>query len=129
MKSSLPQISPLFSFVTTLSAMGKNRRMLLNAFDGFTAAEWQTFLDDLEMLNTEKVIVGLRTAWVRRVAVPIFQAHREIGRTDKSPREKFDIALEILKQCQDEKLRKECEDWINQLIADIKQPASTGDGQ
>lgn len=104
--------SPLFSFVTTLGAMGKNRRMLLPALGGFAAGEWKEFLDDLEMLNTEKVIVGLRSVWVRRIAVPVFQAHRELGRADKEPKEKFDTALEILKQCQDEALRKECEDWI-----------------
>lgn len=102
--------SPIDEFVATIAAMGRNRAMFLDMPPFISkTSEWRELLEDLEMLCQEGVIVGLRTAWVRRVAVPIVQAQRTLQ--GKSP-DKVDIARDLIHHCDDKTLRESCLSYL-----------------
>jgi hypothetical protein len=105
--------SPLTVFVNTLKLIAAQRRVLMNVLGQADAnADWRVFLEDIEMMLTENVVIGLRTPWVRRVAVPVHRAWMAMRSGDGKPKERAVKALEILKQCQDETLRNECVTYI-----------------
>lgn len=103
--------SPVDEFVTTIKAMAKNRRMILGAVAA--VSDYPQMLEDLELMVRERVIIGLRSRWVRRVAVPIFQAQRALATNEPIETRKIK-AFEILDQCTDEPLRVACQTWIRQ---------------
>lgn len=108
-QAAIPQQSPMAEFVVTLNAMARNRKMIAGAVEAIS--DWSLVLEDIEMMLHEGVIAGLRSRWVRRVAVPLFQAHRAL-QTDELPQVQATKALEILDQCIDEKIREVCRSWI-----------------
>lgn len=101
--------SPLKAFVETASLLGKNRKLLASMS---ADSEWRLLLEDLEMMIREGVIIGLRTRWARRVATPIFQAHRALSGDTGTRTQRAQRANEILLQCEDNELHKTCADWI-----------------
>lgn len=103
--------SPLESLTATIALMGKNRKFLSAAS---TDPNWSTMLEDLEMLVTEKVVVGLRTSWARRVAVPVVNAHRALNNEHGDDQERARFALDILRQCTDAKVRDDCSKWVRE---------------
>lgn len=104
--------SPLATFVAALTAMVVASKLLAGAAQYLGDPAWQVFREDLEMLTREGVIVGLRVPWIRRVAVPVFQANRALNRQDLDDRTRALTALEIMRQCQDENVKAECSNWI-----------------
>jgi hypothetical protein len=108
------EINPLADFVATITAMGRNRDLIASA--PIPDPGWRVFLEDLAMLNEEGVIIGLRTPWVRQVAVPIVQAWRLFQRTvpEDAREDRKQHTLEILDQCTDAALRERCRDWVGE---------------
>lgn len=86
--------NPVADFAAMLTAMGQFRNLL--PID-------KTLGEDLAMLTTEGVVVGLRSPWVRRVALPAWQVHKVLS-TDAPKRERGAKAIEILTQCKDDAL-------------------------
>jgi hypothetical protein len=108
-----PTPSPLDTFVATVTAMAEQRAMLAGMITGVLAPDtpWKPTLDDLEMMVHENVIIGLRSRWVRRVAVPVFQARRAL-QAKGEPKDNAAKAMEILDQCTDELVKVTCMRWI-----------------
>jgi hypothetical protein len=69
-----------------------------------------TWLEDAAMLMSEGVSIGLRHAWIRRVAVPIVMAQAHLRKGDKKG-VAID-AVKILRQCSNPILRRACIAWI-----------------
>jgi thymidylate synthase len=70
----------------------------------------EQWMEDLLMMLDEGVVVGLRDPFFRRVAVPIIMAHRHFKTTQGVDR--YDGALEILRQCAAPDWAIACADWI-----------------
>lgn len=70
--------------------------------------DFLTLGEDLAMLTRERVVIGLRTQWARRVAVPIFHAHKNLQGRQANPVN----ALQIVAQCADESLAFAMSTWI-----------------
>jgi hypothetical protein len=107
--------SPLAAFVDMLHGMDANRAMLAgNQNDMWPGCI--TFLDDLRMMLHERMVVGIRTQWLRRVATPVWMAHRHLTEVFQHPDEKKRAleAIEILRQCQDIHVRETCIGWIQE---------------
>lgn len=107
--------SPLAAFVDALTGIDANRTMLA----GLQDSAWPgciTFLDDLRMMLHEKMVFGIRTQWLRRVAIPVWMAHRHITEVFQHPDEAKRAleAIEILRQCQDVHVRETCINWIQE---------------
>jgi hypothetical protein len=106
--------SPLAAFVDALASIDANRTML-----GGLASEWAgctTFLEDLRMMLHERLVVGIRTQWIRRTATPVWMAHRHLTEVFQHPDEQARAreAIEILRQCQDVHVRETCINWIRE---------------
>ena len=106
------QESPLVLFVAAVTAMSAARQELLSAQVYLGDPEWRIFLEDITMMTAEHVIHGLRTPWVRRVAIPIYKAQEALSVPRGSEAERAKLALEILDQCTDTDLRNRCQQWI-----------------
>lgn len=106
--------SPLAAFVDVLHGLAANRKM----FAGFPGAvcNMTTCLEDLNMMLHERLVPGLRTPWVRRVALPVWAAHRTLDERFQQPDEagRAKKAIEILTQCTDEEVRNTCTAWIRE---------------
>lgn len=107
--------SPLAAFTDMLASMDANRTMLA----GLQNDAWPgciTFLDDLRMMLHERLVVGVRTQWLRRVATPVLMAHRHITEVFQHPDEAKRAleTIEILRQCQDVHVRESCIDWVRE---------------
>lgn len=107
--------SPLAAMVETLKLIANNRK-LLEAFGNecsggpYGVHTWRTFGEDLEMMFTERMVIGLRLSWVRRVAIPVLHAYKTLqGSPDKAMALK---AIEIMGQCVDAYVRDKCIAWI-----------------
>lgn len=79
------------------------------------AAGFRLLGEDLEMLTKERVVVGLRNQWARRVATPMWQAHRAFSA--KEERTTALTAMEIIRQCQDVALRQSVEVYLAHRFA------------
>jgi hypothetical protein len=104
--------SPLDSFAATIALMGANRTLLAGLGVVLGEPEWRVLLEDLAMLTNERVVVGLRTPWVRRVAVPVLSAHKALQMREGTDQERARSAVEILKQCTDEHVQRVMVQWI-----------------
>lgn len=102
--------SPIDSLVATITLMAANRKFIKKAV--CTVSDYQVMLEDLTMLVDENVVVGLRTVWARRVAVPVLKAHRALQGNLGSEQERARSAIEILKQCNDEDVKSSCIKWL-----------------
>lgn len=69
--------------------------------------EWQ---QDLGMFLDEGVVIGLRDPFFRKVATPMYMAHRALKEGDAPAR--FELALEIIQNCRSEDWRMASEQWI-----------------
>lgn len=115
-------VSPIQAFVDTLTLIARNRKMLAGVGDSLAAGSlatrngWQTFTEDVEMMLHERVIIGLRHVWIRRVAVPVVSACRALEGHKIGPESQPTAlkAIEILQQCTDEHVKMLCVDWIKQ---------------
>src|ERR1700745_4317724 len=65
------QPSPLMLFVSTVTLLATTRKMLAGLGQFLGDAEWNMVLEDLALFLHDHAIIGLRTSWVRRVAVPV----------------------------------------------------------
>lgn len=99
--------SPLDSLAATIALMAANRKFLIG-----DALPSPKLLEDLAMLVDEHVVIGLRTQWARRVAVPILAAHRALHKTEGTEQERARVALDILRQCTDVEAHQVCSNWI-----------------
>lgn len=105
--------SPLTNFVGLLRTIADNRAVLMPALGQADAnADWRVLLEDVQMMLTENVVIGLRTQWVRRVAVPVHRAWLALRSGEGKPKERALRAIEILQQCSDTTLRDACVFWI-----------------
>lgn len=102
--------SPLDSLAATIALLAANRKHLKGAVD--TVSNFPTLLEDLALLVDEHVVIGLRTQWARRVAVPVLAAHRALHRTEGTEQERARVALDILRQCTDADIHNACSNWI-----------------
>jgi len=107
--------SPLTQFTATITLMGEQRKAIQGAVT--SESDWRILLEDLAMLTQENVVIGLRSKWVRRVAVPMLMADRVLRGQDGNQPGRAEKALEILDQITstDENvvaLKKACIHWI-----------------
>jgi len=65
---------------------------------------------DLMIFLDEGPIIGLRDPFFRRVATPMWMAHKALKQKDD--RARFDKALEILQQCHATDWRRAAEEWV-----------------
>lgn len=117
--------SPIAKFVRNIKAMGEQRKDLMEFGAEFERPEkWRIALEDLAMLTTEKVVIGLRTKWVRRVAVPMVQAYRALiaeGNDLSKARNARAIVFQLAGQ--DDELMGRCLAWLDEnYFAPITQP-------
>lgn len=121
--------SPLDTFVRQLRGLADGRKLAIMALPRSTATEeWRVLLDDIEMMLHENVVIGLRTPWVRRVAVPVFKAWCALKSGDGTPKSRAVTAMEILDQCRDTSLALLCCTWIRAVYIKEKTPAVTTPG-
>jgi hypothetical protein len=73
----------------------------------------KVFAEDCKLLLEENVTYGLRSEWLRRVAVPVIMAYRHIN-VAPATRERFAEAKEIISQCADVNWREYCTDDVEQ---------------
>jgi hypothetical protein len=106
------QPNPLEQFSATLAMMAHNRALLegLRPHD----QNWTILLQDLAMLVDENVTIGLRTPWVRRVAVPVWYAYRKLSDENADVSDRVKGALEILRQCSDVRVQTICSQWLRE---------------
>jgi hypothetical protein len=78
-----------------------------------TLTEWE---QDLNLLLTDGPIVGFRDPFFRRVAVPMWMAHRAY-KEGKVEKDRFDRPIEILDQCLATDWRRACIEWIERRRA------------
>jgi hypothetical protein len=106
------QPNPLEQFSATLAMMAHNRALLegLRPHD----QNWTILLQDLAMLVDENVTIGLRTPWVRRVAVPVWYAYRKLSEEENADVSRVKGALEILRQCSDVRVQTICSQWLRE---------------
>ena|SRR3974390_3536717 len=97
---------PISDFVGCLKVMAARRHLIQGC--GIDP----TILEDLSMMLHEGVIIGIRNRWVRRVAVPLFQAHRLLKDSRESDPIKAKKVLQILEQCEDIDLKSRCIEWV-----------------
>lgn len=95
--------NPLAVFVGMLSLAAGTRSVdplvhELSAPFG-TAEDNSTMVEDVMLLLTHGPVVGIRSSWVRRVAQPIYMAHKHLLVSRESDR--FAFAYEIASQCRD----------------------------
>lgn len=76
--------------------------------------DWRVLVDDVQMMLHEGVVIGLRTTWVRRIAVPIYKAHTMLTSGNGTPKERAVKAIEILEQCSDKTMAAHCAAWIRE---------------
>lgn len=108
--------SPIARFVRNIKIMGEQRKELEALGNEFSRpTEWRIALEDLAMLTQEKVVIGLRTRWVRRVAVPMVQAYRALT-ADGDPLPNARKAVQILSQLRghDDILLADCISWLEE---------------
>lgn len=60
-----------------------------------TAVDLRTFSEDCRLYLYDKMTIGLRSQWLRRVALPVINACRHVDQTGEIP-----AALEIAAQCE-----------------------------
>lgn len=74
----------------------------------------KVFDEDVQMLLNENVTIGLRTPWLRRVAVPMIRAHQAYS--DKKNPERHETALEVMMQCKATDWRRAGVEWITRRL-------------
>jgi hypothetical protein len=114
LKEATPQLQadPVEGLALTIAMMAQHRKLLAKAVG--SVSDWSVLLEDLEMLAEERVIVGLRTHWARRVAVPVIHAYRALQSTDGSPQERARKALDVLRQCSDVAVQTVLSEYIRE---------------
>jgi hypothetical protein len=93
--------------------IGKNRKALEPIFSDGAG---RVALEDIAMLMEENVYIGLRTRWVRRVAVPMTRAYLALHAEGQSDAQRASTAKEILDQCDDDALAVASVNWINTVF-------------
>lgn len=84
-----------------------------------------TFLEDCALLANEGVYVGLRSQWMRQVAVPMLKAHQHF-KTLKASEAKYVQTLEILDQVQATDWQRAGREWVNRRY--VKWQKAQNDG-
>jgi thymidylate synthase len=84
----------------------------------------EQWLQDLHMFLEEGVVIGLRDPFFRRVATPMFMAHRAFK--ENVGAERYTKALEILERCEAKDWRVAAEQWITRRM--VKFERSQDDG-
>lgn len=82
------------------------------------------FDQDLAMLLDEDVSLGLRTAWLRKVFIPVIRAHEAYK--DKADPERHEKAIEIVAQCRAPDWRLACTEWLERRRAEAQRAADDG---
>lgn len=67
---------------------------------------------ELCMLAQEGPVIGMEDPFIRRVAGPIYNAHRALLNSSEGT-SRFDRARELLSRCESEDWREACTDYIN----------------
>lgn len=121
--------SPLARFVFTLEQMNENRALFGTLGNAFGAGPFRLFSDDLNMLLTERLVIGLRTQWLRRVAVPMLMAQRALAEGEGDMRARATIATEILTQLAgyDNDLMARCVSWLHSTFIEPKPANDSGE--
>lgn len=73
---------------------------------------------DLDVFMKDGPIIGFRDPFFRRVATPIYLAHRAYK--DGQGEERYEQALEILEQCGAKDWKLACEEWIQRRYAKFR---------
>jgi hypothetical protein len=96
--------SPLNDFVNNLHLASQERNVEFLINIGYRETDHDlVVLQDVEMLLMYGPVVGIRSAWVRRTAQPIYMAWKKLQ--DKSDADRFLYAYEIAQQTQDQEWR------------------------
>lgn len=109
----LDEGSPIAAFTAWLRGLHACNRTL--------PADWHpldyslSFRQDVQMLLEEGVTYGLRTQWLRRVAVPLVMAQKElekIGTDEAAALAHAKTAVDIISQLQEGAVKAKCLAWI-----------------
>lgn len=82
----------------------------VQTFGPLISTNHKTFLEDLSVFLDEGPIIGFREPFFRKVATPLWSAHRAYK--ENIDKEKYTVPLEILQQCKATDWRKAAEEWI-----------------
>ena len=105
--------SPIDQFAGTIMLMAHNRTLLESIRQN--DQNWTALLQDIAMLVDESVTIGLRSPWVRRVAVPVFYAWKTMqGTGDEGDQARAKKAIEIMSQCSDTRVQTICTSWLKE---------------
>lgn len=108
--------SPLAAFITTFHNIVQTRSVTASVGMVFQWSPWQIFVQDLTMLLEEGTTMGCRTAWIRRVLVPVLQAQAALQKGEGTDQDRAKMALDALQQLRnaDDALLKICTAWLVQ---------------
>lgn len=84
----------------------------------------QEFDEDVAMLLDENVTFGLRSPWLRKVAVPVMKAHQAYR--DKANGERFENAQACVAQIRAHDWRLACSEWLSRRQAEHLRAADDG---
>lgn len=115
--------SPLAAFCATLGNLVASRKNLESIGIVFGHAKWRVFIDDLQMLFDEGVTFGCRTAWIRRVAVPVVMAQKALELESGTEVTRAATAIGILGQLRnaDDALYATCRYWLEERFLKPKE--------
>lgn len=71
----------------------------------------KTFLEDVQLLVNENVYIGLRSQWLRQVAVPMLKAHQHFKRASPG-HTKYAETLEIIDQVAASDWKLAAQEWV-----------------
>lgn len=100
--------SPLSVFVTFITLLSKYRDLGSRANFGF---EYDDVARDLQMVLQDQGTIGVRSRWVRRVAIPLLQAWKVLKKEGPEiirARE----AKYLVEQCADVPIRQNLLEWL-----------------
>jgi hypothetical protein len=86
--------------------------------------EPRQFDEDLGLLLDEGVTIGLRSAYLRKVVVPVMKAHEAYR--NKADGERFATAREIMQQCKALDWRVACTQWLDRRQAEAERAKEDG---
>jgi hypothetical protein len=108
--------SPLAAFLITFQNIVQTRTLAKSAGMVFKWSPWVVFVQDLTMLFEEGTTLGCRTAWIRRVLVPVLQAQAALQKGEGTDVDRARDAIHLLGALRnaDDDLYATCRAWITE---------------
>jgi hypothetical protein len=106
--------SPLAAFLITFDNIVQTRTIAKSVGMVFAWGPWQVFVSDLTMVLEEGTTLGCRTAWIRRVLVPVLQAQAALQKGEGTDKDRAKLALDALRALRnaDDPLLAICTEWL-----------------